>query len=141
MRKALSTGIKGRQVLDFLKWHAHPVVRRRTPVVPENIADQVLLWERERDRMEHRDGVLVDVSYASRDAFRGMAEFANAKQGLLWSSPLGAEDEEGGGGGGGSGSGSSGGGLAGRKKLMVVSPGIVESLNAAIVENGWTSSF
>ncbi|CAM9500545.1 unnamed protein product [Ectocarpus sp. 6 AP-2014] len=141
MRKALSTGIKGRQVLDFLKWHAHPVVRRRTPVVPENIADQVLLWERERDRMEHRDGVLVDVSYASRDAFRGMTEFANAKQGLLWSSPLGGEDEEGGGGGGGSGSGSSGGGLAGRKKLMVVSPGIVESLNAAIVENGWTSSF
>lgn len=41
MRKALATGIKGRQVLDFLKWHAHPVVRRRTPVVPENIADQV----------------------------------------------------------------------------------------------------
>lgn len=41
MRRALATGIKGRQVLDFLKWHAHPVVRRRTPVVPENIADQV----------------------------------------------------------------------------------------------------
>lgn len=93
--------------------------------------------------MEHQDSVLVDVSYASRDAFRGMVEFANAKQGLLWSSPLGGEDEDGGGGGGGSGSGSgsSGGGLAGRKKLMVVSPGIVESLNAAIVENGWTSSF
>lgn len=41
MRRALATGIKGRQVLDFLKWHAHPVVRRRSPVVPENIADQV----------------------------------------------------------------------------------------------------
>lgn len=41
MRKALATGIQGRQVLDFLKWHAHPVVRRRSPVVPENIADQV----------------------------------------------------------------------------------------------------
>lgn len=41
MRKALATGIKGRQVLDFLKCHAHPVVRRRTPIVPENIADQV----------------------------------------------------------------------------------------------------
>lgn len=41
MRRALATGIKGRQVLDFLKWHAHPIVRRRSPVVPENIADQV----------------------------------------------------------------------------------------------------
>lgn len=41
MRRALATGIKGRQVLDFLKCHAHPVVRRRSPVVPENIADQV----------------------------------------------------------------------------------------------------
>ncbi|CAN0540330.1 unnamed protein product, partial [Ectocarpus sp. 8 AP-2014] len=48
MRKALSTGIKGRQVLDFLKWHAHPVVRRRTPVVPENIADQVRVRVRVR---------------------------------------------------------------------------------------------
>lgn len=44
MRKALATGIKGRQVLDFLKCHAHPVVRRRTPIVPENIADQVGRW-------------------------------------------------------------------------------------------------
>lgn len=49
MRRALATGIKGRQVLDFLKCHAHPVVRRRSPVVPENIADQVC----------HQDPVLI----------------------------------------------------------------------------------
>ncbi|CAN0381675.1 unnamed protein product [Ascophyllum nodosum] len=86
MRRALATGIKGRQVLDFLKCHAHPVVRRRSPVVPENIADQVLLWERERDRMIKEDGVLLDVSHAGEEAFRQIVEFANNAQGLLWNS-------------------------------------------------------
>eukprot|EP00903_Cladosiphon_okamuranus_P007748 g7506.t1 len=133
MRKALATGIKGRQVLDFLKWHAHPVVRRRTPVVPENIADQVLLWERERDRMEHQEGVLMDVSYASREAFRGMVDFANANKGLLWSSPLGEQEDE-------EEAGGDGGGLAGRKKLLVIAPSVVEGLNAAILQNSWSSA-
>lgn len=78
--------------------------------------------------MEHQDGVLMDVSSASRDAFRGMVDFANAKQGLLWSSPLGAEGEE---------EERGGGVLAGAKKLLMVSPTVVEGLNAAILQNSW----
>lgn len=83
--------------------------------------------------MEPQEGVLMDVSYASSESFRGIVEFANNRQGLLWSSPPGRdedEDEE-----------ENGGGLAGQKKLVVVAPRIVEGLNAAIAQNGWTSSF
>lgn len=83
--------------------------------------------------MEHQEGVLMDVSYASREAFRGMVDFANTKQGLLWSSPLGGQEEEEEGGGGG-------GGLAGRKKLLVIAPALVEGLNAAILQNSWSSA-
>lgn len=77
----------------------------------------------------------MDVSYASREAFRGMVDFATASQGLLWSSPLGEleEEEEGGDG--------DGGGLAGRKKLLVIAPSVVEGLNAAILQNSWSSAF
>lgn len=82
--------------------------------------------------MEHQEGVLMDVSYASREAFRGMVDFANTNQGLLWSSPLGEQEEEEEGGGGG--------GLAGRKKLLVVAPSVVEGLNAAILQNSWSST-
>lgn len=84
--------------------------------------------------MEHQEGVLMDVSYASREAFRGMIDFANAKQGLLWSSPLGEQEEEEEGGGGG------GGGLAGQKKLLVIAPTVVEGLNAAILQNSWSNA-
>lgn len=73
----------------------------------------------------------MDVSYASRESFRGIVDFANSRQGLLWSSPPGNDEEEAGGSGV----------LAGRKKLVVVAPKVVESLNAAIVQNGWTSNF
>lgn len=88
--------------------------------------------------MEHQAGVLMDVSDASKESFRGIVDFANTRQGLLWSSQPGEDDDdddrEGGGGGGG-------GGLAGRKKLVVVAPRIVEGLNAAILQNAWTSGF
>lgn len=101
---------------------------------PHNFC-QVLLWERERDRMVHQEGVLMDVSYASREAFRGMVDFANTNQGLLWSSPLEDQEEEDEGGGG-----SGSGGLAGRKKLLVIAPSVVEGLNAAILQNSWSSA-
>lgn len=83
--------------------------------------------------MEHQEGVLMDVSYASRESFRGIIDFAISRQGLLWSSPLGEDDDEESGGGGGE--------LAGRKKLVVIAPKLVEGLNAAIAQNGWTSKF
>lgn len=81
--------------------------------------------------MDHQEGVLMDVSYASREAFRGMVDFASTRQGLLWSSPLAEQDEEEEGSGGG------GGLLAGRKRLLVVSTSVVEGLNAAILQNAW----
>ncbi|CAM9922445.1 unnamed protein product [Choristocarpus tenellus] len=127
MRRALAMGIGGRQVLDFLKWHSHPAVRHRSPVVPENVADQVLLWERERDRMECAQGVLLDLSGGNEDDFREVVTYAIDTGGCLWSSPL-LDAEEGGAGVGGS-------GLLGRPsqyrvKLLVVSPGAAVQVSA-----------
>jgi len=45
LRSALIHGISAQQIYDFLMKHAHPNMRRNTPVIPENIADQIYLWE------------------------------------------------------------------------------------------------
>ncbi|CAN0426136.1 unnamed protein product, partial [Discosporangium mesarthrocarpum] len=132
MRQALAMGIGGRQVLDFLKWHAHPTVRRRSPVVPENVADQILLWEQERDRMSSVGGVLLDLSRGSEESFREVVGCAMDVGGCLWSSPLvdpeggSREEKEGGLGQGGL--------LMGRPpnyrmKLLVVTPEIAEQVS------------
>lgn len=133
MRRALATGIKGRQVLDFLKWHAHPVVRRRSPVVPENISDQVLLWERERDRMTRSDGVLLDLTRGTEFVFGEAVTFAMSEGGCLWNSPLKADPE-------GAereaieSSGSLGRPTELRKKLLIVTPTIARKVSAFVEE-------
>lgn len=52
LRSALIHGISAQQIYDFLMKHAHPKMRRNSPVIPENIADQIYLWERERNRVQ-----------------------------------------------------------------------------------------
>lgn len=45
LRSALIHGISAQQIYDFLMKHVHPKMRHNSPVIPENIADQIYLWE------------------------------------------------------------------------------------------------
>lgn len=45
LRSALIHGISAQQIYDFLMKHVHPKMRQNTPIIPENIADQIYLWE------------------------------------------------------------------------------------------------
>lgn len=60
VRKALVKGITANQMIKFLKAHAHPQARVKTPPVPETICDQIRLWERERNRFVATPAVLYD---------------------------------------------------------------------------------
>ncbi|RQM29849.1 hypothetical protein B5M09_012279 [Aphanomyces astaci] len=60
IRSALSNGISAEQIYDFLMQHAHPKMLGNSPVIPENIADQLYLWQRERNRIKFDAGELVD---------------------------------------------------------------------------------
>lgn len=45
LRSALIHGISAQQIYDFLMKHVHPKMRQNSPIIPENIADQIYLWE------------------------------------------------------------------------------------------------
>lgn len=52
VKSALALGIDAKQILRFLERHAHPQVRKnKGGPVPANIRDQIVLWNRERNRL------------------------------------------------------------------------------------------
>jgi len=52
VKGAFKLGIEARQILRFLKMHAHPRLRTGDqPLIPGNIEDQIILWDRERSRV------------------------------------------------------------------------------------------
>mmetsp|Transcript_8415 Transcript_8415/g.12719 ORF Transcript_8415/g.12719 Transcript_8415/m.12719 type:complete len:88 (-) Transcript_8415:228-491(-) len=57
----------------------------RNPIIPENIADQIILWEEERGRVIYTKGVLLDVQYFSGSSeFDKAVQFAEDLGGCLW---------------------------------------------------------
>jgi len=53
VKSALALGIEANQILRFLERHAHPEVRTSEGgPVPPNIRDQIILWNRERNRLK-----------------------------------------------------------------------------------------
>ncbi|KAJ0394152.1 hypothetical protein P43SY_009838 [Pythium insidiosum] len=87
LRSALIHGISAQQIYDFLVQHAHPRMRARQPILPENIADQIYLWERERNRVRFVDGWLFD-GFTSKDEFEQVLAFARAKDCVTWSDAI-----------------------------------------------------
>lgn len=53
VKAAFKLGIQARQILRFLKMHAHPRLRTGDqPLIPGNVEDQIILWDRERSRVK-----------------------------------------------------------------------------------------
>jgi len=67
--------------------HAHPKMLANSPVIPENIADQLYLWERERNRIQFFEGVLFDAFNTPED-FAQVVSYARDLQVLLWSDQI-----------------------------------------------------
>lgn len=61
VKSALSLGIEANQILRFLERHAHPQVRNADGgPVPSNIRDQIILWNRERNRLQWTESYLYE---------------------------------------------------------------------------------
>ncbi|KAH9304490.1 hypothetical protein KI387_008894, partial [Taxus chinensis] len=58
--KAFANGITGDQIISFLQQHAHPRVAQRLPSVPENVTDQIRLWESDRNRVQITPAYMYD---------------------------------------------------------------------------------
>ncbi|KAK4394224.1 General transcription and DNA repair factor IIH subunit TFB2 [Sesamum angolense] len=71
------------EIISFLQQNAHPRVAERTPSVPENVTDQIRLWEADLNRVEMTPSHLYD-EFPSRDVFDAACDFAREYGGLLW---------------------------------------------------------
>ncbi|KAK6917534.1 Transcription factor Tfb2, C-terminal domain [Dillenia turbinata] len=80
---AFENGISADQIISFLQQNAHPRVAERIPSVPENVSDQIRLWESDLNRVEMMSAYLYD-DFPSRDVFESACDFAREYNGLLW---------------------------------------------------------
>lgn len=80
--KAFQNGISADQIICFLQQNAHPRVAEKVPSVPENVTDQIRLWESDLNRVEMTPSHLYD-EFPSRDAFEAACDFAREYGGLL----------------------------------------------------------
>ncbi|KAF8409284.1 hypothetical protein HHK36_005358 [Tetracentron sinense] len=70
-------------IISFLQQNAHPRVAERKPSVPENVADQIRLWETDLNRVEMVPSHLYG-EFPSRDVFDAACDYAREYGGLLW---------------------------------------------------------
>ncbi|PKA50842.1 hypothetical protein AXF42_Ash007497 [Apostasia shenzhenica] len=80
---AFENGITAEQIISFLQQNAHARVAERIPTVPENVTDQIRLWETDRNRVEMIPSHLYE-DFPSKDVFEAACEFAREVGGLLW---------------------------------------------------------
>jgi len=82
---ALRSGITADQIIGFLKLHAHPRLIASNPntIIPSTVADQIALWEKERDRFNFQDGVLYS-QFLSHADFSVLRDFAVDLGVLVW---------------------------------------------------------
>ncbi|KAM1033041.1 hypothetical protein ACFX13_037559 [Malus domestica] len=80
---AFENGITGEQIISFLQQNAHPRVAERVPSVPENVTDQIRLWETDLNRVEMTPAYYYD-EFPTRELLEGASDFARGYNALLW---------------------------------------------------------
>ncbi|KAJ3692942.1 hypothetical protein LUZ60_012037 [Juncus effusus] len=83
---AFENGITAEQIVSFLQQNAHPRVAEKTPSVPENVTDQIRLWETDRNRVDMVQSHLYE-DFPSKDLFESCCDFAREYGCLLWEDP------------------------------------------------------
>ncbi|CAL4918872.1 unnamed protein product [Urochloa decumbens] len=80
---AFENGITAEQIISFLKQNAHPRVADKIPAVPENVTDQIRLWETDRNRVDMIPSQLYE-DFPSKEWFDQCCDHARDHGYLLW---------------------------------------------------------
>lgn len=91
IKESFKMGITASQIIDFLTTHAHPMAKARRNVVPENVSDQLVLWERENSRMDFKPAAVIDLSQVGgaerrETLYQMLLSHAQALNACIWSS-------------------------------------------------------
>eukprot|EP00479_Gromia_sphaerica_P008291 TRINITY_DN3087_c0_g1_i1.p1 TRINITY_DN3087_c0_g1~~TRINITY_DN3087_c0_g1_i1.p1 ORF type:complete len:89 (-),score=11.74 TRINITY_DN3087_c0_g1_i1:47-313(-) len=74
-------GVQAQQIITFFEQYAHPRLRVKNPVIPRNVTDLIILWEKEKDRLSYEDGCLIH-AFKSFDEFQ--ATFGIFHDGMMY---------------------------------------------------------
>ncbi|KAL8975742.1 MAG: hypothetical protein Q9197_000006 [Variospora fuerteventurae] len=83
VRRAISMGITGDQIVDFLYTHAHPQMRKTETVLPPTVVDQIRLWQIEGERMKSTVGFLFK-DFSTAAEYEGPCRYAGDIGVLAW---------------------------------------------------------
>ncbi|KAI8637144.1 RNA polymerase II transcription factor B subunit 2 [Parasitella parasitica] len=85
IRNALVKGITAEQIIYYMQSHAHVQMRKKVPVLPLTVIDQIRLWEMERNRLKPTASYLYHEFNIQAD-FDAAEKYAKDLDVLLWSS-------------------------------------------------------
>lgn len=85
IRRAIQHGITSDQVISYLNTHAHPQLRKNTPVLPPTVVDQIRLWQIENERMKATAGFLFK-DFTSQKEYEGPCRYADEIGVRVWKS-------------------------------------------------------
>lgn len=83
--RAIEHGITSDQIISYLQTHAHPQMRKKLPVLPPTVVDQIRLWQIENERMKATPGFLFK-DFANLAEYEGCARYADEIGVLVWKS-------------------------------------------------------
>ncbi|ORX56886.1 transcription factor TFIIH complex subunit Tfb2 [Hesseltinella vesiculosa] len=86
VRNALIKGITADQMITYMQSHAHPQMRKKTPILPLTVVDQMRLWEMERNRLKATPAYLY-LNFNVQSDFEASEKHARDLGALLWSNP------------------------------------------------------
>ena len=81
---ALEKGVSAAQIRRFLSSRVHPAVAAVGLEVPENVVDQLFLWERERSRVAYKSGTLISGIDGDGAMFRGLLDHLLGLNGVVF---------------------------------------------------------
>jgi Transcription factor Tfb2 (p52) C-terminal domain/Transcription factor Tfb2 len=83
--EAVQRGITSEMIIRYLEERRHPRTAHRRSAIPEAVRDQLLLWERELQRLHCTKATLYE-AFESAAMFESALARARELGGLLWSS-------------------------------------------------------
>jgi transcription initiation factor TFIIH subunit 4 len=83
--RAIEHGITSDQIISYLQTHAHPQMRKKLPVLPPTVVDQIRLWQIENERMKATPGFLFK-DFATLAEYEGVVRYADEIGVLVWKS-------------------------------------------------------
>jgi transcription initiation factor TFIIH subunit 4 len=85
IRRAIDHGITSDQIISYLQTHAHPQMRKKLPVLPPTVVDQIRLWQIENERMKATPGFLFK-DFATLQEYESVVRYADEIGVLVWKS-------------------------------------------------------